>query len=101
MVVTIPPEPVAPFGDVDLLPCLAHTVRDFHRPVYYAGGAIALCPHFSRPREQMLPCPVQCVPGRIVFLVPDPDAKIVVDPAPRKQMRQSSTGRMSLQIRPR
>src|SRR6266851_3041596 len=85
MVLAKPPEPVAPFGNIQFLPSSAELpgADDF----------------LLRALQQMLARPVERIPGRIVFLVADPDGEVVTDPTAGKQMWQRVVRRMFFQER--
>src|SRR5437870_5133778 len=80
MVVAEPPEPVAPLGNVQFLPGPAGPLGTDH----------VLLGSF----QQMLARPVQRVPGRVVFLMANPDGEVMTDPTAGKQMRQGVARRM-------
>src|SRR5262249_3225436 len=48
--------------------------------------------------REVLPGPVQGVPGGVVLLVADPDGEVVVDPAAGEQVRQRVARRLALQV---
>ena len=83
VVVAVPPEPVATFGDVQLLPGLADLVRR-------RQGRL-------RVFAQVLAGAVQRVPGGVVLFVADPDGEVVVDPAAGEQPRQRVAWRVLAQ----
>mgnify|MGYP003512905165 CR=1 FL=1 len=65
-IIAVPPEPVAPFGGVEFLPGRLRTVRwktlcDIHQ----------LCASMTEE-----------IPPAIVFVVPDPDLVVRIDPGP-------------------
>src|SRR5207245_195180 len=83
MVLAKPPEPVAAFGNVQLLPGAAELL----------GADNSLL----RSLQQMLARLVERVPGGIVFLMTNPDGEVVTDPATGKEMRQRVARRMFFQ----
>src|SRR5207247_9616385 len=76
---------VTSFGNVKCFPGLAELLR---------AGQLLL-----RPLQQMFAGPVQGVPGRIVFLMANPNSKIVIDPTAGKQVRKRVPRRMFFQKR--
>src|SRR5262245_35315209 len=84
MFFAVPPEPVAPFGDVNFFP----------GPSYLVSGNVGLlCT-----RSEVLARAVQRIPGGVVFVVPDPNRKIVIDPTAGEQVRQRVARGMLLQV---
>src|SRR5262249_15798688 len=83
VVVAVPPEPVAALGDVNFLPGLLQPVGG-HQPL-------------PGPLPQVLPGPVQGVPGGVVLLLGDPDGEVVPDPATGEQPREGVPGRVLFQ----
>src|SRR5207244_9953523 len=79
-----PPAPIAALGDVNLLPGLTDPI----------GIAVL----GAGPLAKVLPGLVQRIPSRVVFLVTNPDGKVVIDPASRKQFGQGVAWRKALQI---
>src|SRR4051812_3836413 len=84
MIVAVPPKPIAPLGDIDFLPGALHLLRSDQ------GMS-----HFG---DEVLAGIVQMVPGGIVFVMPDPDGEVVIDPTPGEKRRQMILGRMIAQI---
>src|SRR5262249_54882350 len=83
VLVAVPPEPVAALGDVDLFPGALDVLESY--------------PALRGTQAQVLAGDVQGVPGSIILLVADPDGKVVVDPAPRKQVWQSIARRILIE----
>src|SRR5215471_5953360 len=87
MIVAVPPEPVAPLGDVQLLPRALNLLV-----------SLPPCLPVSLSLDQELARLVQRVPRRVVLLVADPDRVVVVNPAPREQVRQRVARRMGFEL---
>src|SRR5258708_2217533 len=90
MIVAIPPEPVAPLGDVDLFP------RFLKRRCLLVS--LSPCLPVSLSILEILARLVQRVPGGVVFVVADPDGVVVVDPASREQVGQRVARRIAVEI---
>src|SRR5438105_13212402 len=100
MIVAVPPEPVAPFGDIDFFPGFGKRrqkteVRSQKRVNCFAipTSGFRLLGSF----HQMLACPVQRIPCGIVLLVADPDGEVVSDPTARGEAWQRIPRRVFLQ----
>jgi len=53
-----------------------------------------LSPSLRRPLDEILPRPLQRIPGRVILFVTNPDGKIMVDPAAGAQIREGVARRM-------
>ena len=78
MIVAEPPEPVAPFGDVDFVPRAGEELGG-QRVRRFGLIELRLFEELARLVEQ--------IPRGVILGVTDPDAEVVVDPTPREQVR--------------
>ena len=76
MLVSIPPEPIAPFRTVNLLPGRLSCRKGKRR--IDGNGAF-----------QEIPRPPQAIPGMVLLGRPDPNPKILIDPGARVNVIQS------------
>src|SRR3972149_6539208 len=79
-----PPEPIAAFGDIKLLPGAGDFVGRF---AFFRGHFHQVSPGF---KEE--------IPGPVAFRMPDPEAEVVLDPTAGKQVAELVAGRIAGEV---